>query len=317
MEKRTGIARYEEAAMLLPHRLRRFALALNDHQKERAEELRLRTRRPLTVLTPEGEITAAPGQQDSVVTAEDLEQMVSELTEYSRYASLETLRCGYLSVRGGFRLGVCGTTVLRDGAVYNIKDYSALSLRIVREWPGTAEPLMEQLSGADGGFESTLILSPPGGGKTTLLRDMIRCLSMGDQTRAPLRVAVIDERSEIAVSAGGCAQTELGNHTDVLDACPKALGIPMVLRAMNPQVIAVDEITTQSDCAAACAAANCGVSLLATIHASGVEELLQKPLYRDLLDAKVFRRAVVLERDGEERRARVEPLICAPALPAP
>ncbi|MBQ2324162.1 MAG: stage III sporulation protein AA, partial [Oscillospiraceae bacterium] len=136
MERRGRISRYEQAAELLPSRLRRLALALPDAQKERAEELRLRTQRPLTVLTPEGELSVAQADREALVTAEDLEQMVSALTEYSRYASVETLRQGYLSVRGGFRVGVCGSAVLRDGAVSNLKDFSALALRIVREQIG-------------------------------------------------------------------------------------------------------------------------------------------------------------------------------------
>ena len=307
MEK-DRIRRYEQASELLPARLRRLALELPDERKERAEELRLRVRQPLTVLTGEGELSVAPAEREALVTSEDIERMISGVTEFSRYASVETLRQGYLTVRGGFRLGVCGTAVLRDGAVCNIKDFSGLALRIVHERIGLAADLAPRLFDGAGRFQSTLILSPPGGGKTTLLRDLIRCLSLGSAERRALRVAVIDERSEIAASYQGCAQTELGNHTDVLDGCPKAIGIPMVLRAMSPQVIAVDEITVQEDIAAMCAAANCGVALLATIHAGGVAELSHKPLWRALLEAEVFSRAVVIGNEDGVRSYRVEAL---------
>ena len=308
MERLERIYRYEQSCEFLPHRLKSLALSLPDKQKERVEELRLRVIHPLTVLTPEGELNAAPDGRTSLVTAEDLEQMLGAVTEYSRYACIETLRQGFLPLRGGFRLGVCGSAVVRDGEVSNLKDISSLALRIVCEHIGLGSDIAPQLFSADGRFLSTLILSPPGGGKTTLLRDLIRVLSLGDAEHRALRVAV-DERCELAVCCKGRAQMELGNHTDVLSLCPKAVGIPMVLRGMNPQVIAVDEITAAEDIAAMAHAANCGAALLATMHAADLDELRQKPLWPLLRDSGVFSRAVIIEGTGEERRYRVEELL--------
>ena len=162
MEKRGRIARYEQASELLPHRLRKLALALPDGQKEYAEELRLRTAHPMTVLTPEGEISVAPSNRDAIVVPEDLEQMLSAVTDYSRYASMESIRQGYLCVRGGFRLGICGTLVMRDGMPYNIREFSGFALRIVREQIGIATGCVPKLFAPDGRFQSTLILSAPG-----------------------------------------------------------------------------------------------------------------------------------------------------------
>ena len=304
MERDVNILRYQDAAAVLPVRLRKLALALPEEQQAEAEEFRLRAGRPMTVLLPGGEVPL-----DAFVEPEELETLCDLATEFSRYAAAETLREGYLSVRGGFRVGLCGTAVMKDGANTNLKNFSSAVVRIAREKKGIADELAPKLF-PDGEFASTLILSPPGGGKTTLLRDLVRRLSEGVEGCGPRRVSLIDERGEVAVMYRGEPHMDVGPHTDVLDACAKALGIPIVLRAMNPQIIAVDEITVREDLKAAAMAAGCGVRLLATIHAADVEELTQKPLYRQLLEDRVFRLAVRIVRTEAGRAYEVEELPC-------
>ena len=302
MGKDQNLLRYDAAAAILPNRLRRMALALPEEERAAAEEFRLRSGRAMTVLLPEGD-----KELDAVVETKELEMLCDLATEFSRYAAAESLRQGFVPVRGGFRVGLCGTAVVKEGSNTHLKNLSSASIRIAREHPGIGADIAPKLF-REGVFQNTLILSPPGGGKTTLLRDLTRLLSNGAAGFPPQRLGLIDERGEVAVMYQGQPQMDVGAHTDVLDGCPKALGIPMVLRAMNPTIIAVDEITQYQDIRAMTMAAGCGVGLLATIHASDVEELLQKPLYRELLEEKAFALAVRITRNVAGRTYTVEDL---------
>ena len=303
MDKGYAIERYKSAVSLLPLRWQRLALQLSEEKQEIAEEIRLRAGQPLTVLLPCGEICPAP-ESDTIIMPHDLEQLCDTVTGYSRYAVTESMSRGYITAKGGFRLGVCGTAVVKQGSNTNMRDISSVTIRIAREMPGVSHSIMPQLL-QDEDFHSTLIAAPPGAGKTTLLRDLIRCLSDGCAQCPPQRVAVVDERSEIAMMYQGLPQVSIGTHTDVLDACPKAIGIPLLIRSVNPQIIAVDEITESADIRTMIAAANCGVKFLATIHALDRQELQHKPLYTELMDANVFSTLITI---GKGRQYQVETL---------
>ena len=191
MERRECETRYELAAAILPSRLRRIAMELPETDKRRAEEFRLRAGHCLSVLLPEGERSL-----EAIVTTEELETLCDIAAEFSRYASIETLRQGFLPVRGGFRVGLCGSAVVKDGEVTNLKQISSAVIRISREQKGIAQAVAPRLF-RDGRFVSTLLLSPPGGGKTTLLRDLVRQLSQGEGV-PPQRITLIDEQLVIS-----------------------------------------------------------------------------------------------------------------------
>lgn len=307
MEMSYAIGRYEQAAELLPARWQQAARRVPDFRKAQAEEFRLRAGRPMTLVTTEGELFVSDELPRQSVTQSDLEQLCDTVTGYSRYAASESMGKGYLVGRGGFRVGLCGTVVLRDGVGVNLRDISSASVRISRQAAGLCRDMTQLLPEGES-FQSTLIAAPPGAGKTTLLREMVAALSNGSEKRAPLRVGIVDERGELAGMYRGVPQLDVGFHTDVLDSCPKTLGIPMLMRSANPQVIAVDEITAAEDLTAMAAAANCGVALLATIHALDEEELRRKPLYPVLAASQVFRRLITISVEAGQRRYQVRPL---------
>ena len=196
MSEERNAVRFRQAAALLPPHLRRPVERLDGTSQARAEELRLRAGRPLTLVCPEGERTV-PGAE-APVRSMDLSLVLEIATQASAHTALERVRNGFFTVRGGHRIGICGSGVVRDGEVRNLRQLSSLAIRVAREVPGLSAAVLDRLW-SGGVLQSTLLLSPPGGGKTTLLRDLIRGLSDGAEGVSPHRVAVVDERGEIAV----------------------------------------------------------------------------------------------------------------------
>lgn len=208
-----AIRRYQQAAALLPLRWQRLCRQVPEEQQAEAEELRLRAGQTLTLLLRGGEVPAARERPYPVVTQTELEQLCDGVTDYSRYAAADTLSRGYLTARGGFRIGVCGTAVLRDGVNTNLRDISSVTIRIAREQPGLSTEVLPQLF-REGSFCSTLLLAPPGLGKTTLLRDLIRGLSDGAEGVPPHRVAAVEISSTLFLpllkTAGIAVVTRIG-----------------------------------------------------------------------------------------------------------
>ena len=282
---------FMRAASLLPPSLRAAAEALPSSMRSAAEELRLRAGHAPTVLLPEGE-RPLPGA--GPVTEGMLRDLLEIATGASAHAAADSLRRGFVTAAGGCRVGFCGQAVTENGAIRTLGRLSSAAVRIPRQHRGCADGVFPILH-RGGRTASALLISPPGGGKTTLLRELVRRVSEAGE-----RVALADERGEVAGMGDG--GFDLGPATDVLTGASKSESAMLLLRAMNPQLLALDEITAASDVEAVAQAAGCGVRLLATAHGEDAADLRRRGLYRQLLELGVFSWAVVIRRRPDGRR---------------
>ena len=283
-----GDKSFENAAALLPRGIREAFLSLGAAEMEQAEEFRLRSGSRPAVLLPEGERELGTRE----VTPEDLASLIETATHGSAHTALALVRAGYVPLAGGCRLGLCGEMTAGADGELALRRLSSAAVRIARERRCCGDALRRALF--SGGFRDTLIVSPPGAGKTTLLREMVRLLSESGE-----RVAVADERGEIAAVSGGRAHFDVGPRTDVMTGAPKADAALMLIRSMNPTVLAMDEITSAGDVEAVMGAAGCGVRLIATAHGGSVGSLRRRGLYRRLLDEGIFARFVSVRRRAD------------------
>ena len=212
-----------------------------------------------------------------VTDRDDIEEMLNYLCEYSWYRIAESLRKGFFTIKGGHRIGIAGRSNCQENRVDSLDDIGALNIRIAREKIGCADGILPYIRKSSS-IHNTIIFSAPGQGKTTCLRDMIRSLSGGDDSHEAIRIGVTDERSEIAALWNGIPQNDLGKCTDVMDNCPKPLGMRMLLRSMSPQVIAVDELGRPEDMEILEEILVCGTKVLGTVHAGDIEEIREKGL---------------------------------------
>ncbi len=271
---------WDELIRILPIRYRGKVDKLG---KEVLQELRLRQGKP-------PELVMALGNQslDDTVTPEDISYVVNMASKYSPWAAA-TASEGYITAPGGHRIGLCGETVIKNGQVSGFRNVTSVCIRVARDFPGISMDL-SKLKG------NVLLLGPPGSGKTTLLRDLIRQRSKNRDT-----VAVIDERGELFPIG-----IDRGIHTDVLTGCKKSQGISMALRTLGATCIAVDEISQKEDCVALLEGGWCGVELLATAHASSVQDLKHREIYRPLWELGLFSHCVILRRDKSWRLERID-----------
>ena len=271
------------------------------------QEIRLRVNRPVTIfsegmeyyISGDGQVTGK--QKNGMRIGEkDMEDIVNHICHSSLYAYEEEIRRGYITIKGGHRVGISGQVVLSTNhEIRTIKNISFINIRIAHEVIGVGYDFLPYLY-EKGRVHNTLIISPPGFGKTTLLRDIIRNISDGNSFAKGKNCVVIDERSELAGSYNGIPQLDVGERTDVMDSCPKAIGMMMAIRSMAPQVMAVDELGTAEDIQALFSVIRSGCSILATMHGDSLSSLCNKNFLREVMDEKVFSRYIVIKNRYHE-----------------
>ncbi len=283
--------------------IRAILMKMKVEKLDNLQEIRMRAGKPLMVsygskelfVTVNGEVSPCI-KEAYMVAQNEIIKSLELMSENSVYAFQEEIRSGYLTLKGGHRVGLSGRVVVQEGQIRNIKDFNSLNIRVAKEIYGCSSKIVNFIIKGSNDIYNTLIIGPPQSGKTTILRDAARLLSNGGESIdfKGLKIGIVDERSEIAACSKGIPQNDVGFRTDVMDSCPKALGMEMLLRSMSPNIIVTDEIGTQGDKAAILKVLNSGVKIIASAHGYNISELKMREELLAMLKANTFERYIVL-----------------------
>lgn len=258
--------------------------------KDSIQEIRIKVNKPVIINLSSKEVIL-----NSIVTLDDIKQILVRVSNYSLYAYEEEIKQGYITIKGGHRIGIAGECVLSQGEVRTIRNISSLNIRICREVKGCSNEVMKFITENNRVF-NTLIVSPPKCGKTTILRDIARNISNGMPINSLMgkKVSIIDERSEIASCFNGIPQLDVGIRSDILDNCLKKDGMIMAIRSLSPDILICDEIGTDGDMEALNMAFNSGVNIIVSIHGYSIEDIYRRRIFKDLLENSILDRIIVL-----------------------
>lgn len=262
--------------------------SINEKEIETLEEIRIRVSKPIILKLANKEILT-----EYIITTQDILEIVEKITENSIYSYQQQICLGYITLKGGHRVGISGNVVMEDNKVINVNYIYSLNFRIARQIIGAADKVVNEVLKNDE-VSNTLIISKPGAGKTTILRDLIRIIS---KTKT---VGVVDERGEIAAMYKNEPQNDLGIKVDILSNISKNLGIKMLVRSMSPDVIVADEIGTKEDIEAIKYAVTSGVKGIFTAHANNIEDIKKSPILKELLDLNLIDKIIILDKNNRE-----------------
>ena len=279
---------YDEIYKILPKEISNIVKQYL--QEDTVQEIRIKSGKPVILNLSYGEKVL-----DYRTTSEDLKFMMAKVSNYSLYAFEEEIKQGYITLKGGHRVGLAGECVISNGEVRTIKNISSLNIRICREIIGSSNKIMNLITNNNRVY-NTLIVSPPKCGKTTILRDIAKNISNGMYkiNLSGKKVTIVDERSEIAACYNGVPQMNVGIRTDILDNCLKKSGMIMAIRSLSPEVLICDEIGTKGDLEALNMAFNSGVNVIATVHGYDIADVYGRAVFKDLIDNCILERIILL-----------------------
>ena len=287
----------QEILSYFPVKIRNELAKLN---LENLEEIRIRNNQPIFLKLGQEEL-----QTKMTVNTENILEILQKICDNSIYTYQNQICNGYITIKGGHRIGITGNVVMKEGQVINISHIYSLNFRIARQILDCSNKIIPYILDNKNQVYNTLIVSPPGRGKTTIIRDLIRKLSNGiaEYHLKGESIGVVDERGEITAMYKGVPQNDVGIRTDILDNIPKAIGMKMLIRSMNPKIIVADEIGTVEDVEAIKYAMCCGVKGIFTAHGANMKDITKNPILNSLYNLNIIERILLID---ENRNIKLE-----------